>query len=176
MRAAVFCWRCSLLTSTSDRPKETVAIVQSLCHEGVCELLGYVRWQHVSNAADCRDIHVARATRGARMRPHAHGRIDDNSKVESGLTKGDAGVATLVLVTSTRWRNFCVHSIKASVLSPLACSRWRIIQVRSSRCRWQHPAWHPPEAGDRRLKATYSCVSAAYNTILKTSIAPVSSA
>ena len=31
--------------------EETATTVQSGCHEGVCELLGYVLWQHESNAA-----------------------------------------------------------------------------------------------------------------------------
>ena len=42
--------------------EEAVATVQSRCHEGVCELFVLVLWQHVSNAADSPDIHVAQVT------------------------------------------------------------------------------------------------------------------
>ena len=77
--------------------KETVATVQSQCHEGVCELLCYVLWQHVSNASDSPNIHVARVTQGAHMRPHVHGRIRDGTKVASGLTEGDTGSLSCIM-------------------------------------------------------------------------------
>ena len=92
--------RCSILQALKlvdehirQVKEETVATVQLRCHEGVCDLLGYVLWQHVSNVSDCPDIHVARATQGAHMRPHVHDRIKDGTKVVSSLTEGDAGVA-----------------------------------------------------------------------------------
>ena len=94
MRVRSFAGAVQLVDEHIRQAKEvTVATIQARCHEGVCELLGYVLWQHVSNASDCPDIHVARATQGAHLRPHVHGRIKDGTKVASGLTEGDADVA-----------------------------------------------------------------------------------
>ena len=73
--------------------EETAATVQSRYHEGVCEVFGYVLWQHVSNESDCPDIHVARETQRVHIRPRVHDRSKDGIQVGSGLTEGDAGVA-----------------------------------------------------------------------------------
>ena len=81
--------------------EETAATVQSQCHESVCELLGHVLWQHVSNVANSPDIHVAQPTQRSHVCPSAHGRIKMPPRLRAVSLKVKLVLPTLMVVTST---------------------------------------------------------------------------